>query len=271
MVVDGSTFERHTSLSIPCDHMCQTTRASRGTLGRSHTVHRFRLLTSVASGLNQDLRAWALQQEQNAEGVAKTNVGGFQSAPDIFDDASSQPAVRTLHGIVSAAMEELDLASQYPNEARRPAPGCRTHAADAWVNVNRPPGDFNTLHVHAPDRWSGAYFVSAGAYTTARRLDGSLVFRGAAKRPSTDEDRDAEQAHMPVDEEDGEASHSYVALRPIPGDLILFPGAIPHLVLAQLVVDDGGTANRRDIAEADGVARISVAVNFVDAVPPPPT
>lgn len=275
-IVDAAIFSTHSSMRIPCDTMCQASRRAR-TLGRSHSIHRFRITPTLASDLNERLRAWALQLEQTTGGVSKTNVGGFQSAPDIFDNTTN-PAVRTLHGIISAAIEELGLEEGYQLEARRPAPGCRTHAADAWVNVNRT-NHYNALHIHAPDRWSGAYFVSSGAYATRRGIDGSLVFRGGARSACNDADTtdfsDDEDVQPSAADDHcaGEASHSYVAVHPTAGDLILFPGSVPHLVLARLGIDDSTSASEACCeTHHDGLlARISVAVNLLDAAPPPPT
>jgi hypothetical protein len=57
------------------------------------------------------------------------------------------------------------------------------------------------------------------------------------------------------------ASHSYMAIRPEPGTLWLFPGSIPHMVM-RTILPFG-------VDEPD-VSRISVGINFSDAVPPPP-
>ena len=224
--------------------------------------------TRAAAALNGPLLEWALRKEAAESGrvATKSNVGGYQSAADVFDDAaaassaSSPPCVRALHAVFSRAVEQLGLAEAYPVSASRPNPGS-LHALTGWLNVNRD-ADFNALHVHVPERWSAIYYVSAGAAgespdgAAAPTPDGHLVFRAGVATsaaaaaseppPPPSEDDDAALAAAPC---------AHYAVRPVPGTLWLFPGAVPHAVLGC-----------RPGAHA-AAPRVSLAANFRDAAP----
>jgi hypothetical protein len=78
--------------------------------------------------------------------------------------------------------------------------------------------------------------------------------------------------------------HAYLAVPPRPGTLWLFPGEVPHTVLpAQIkppaeiaaeitppVLGSSSAARAPAFMNAGHAPRISIAVNFVDAIPPPP-
>ena len=77
--------------------------------------------------------------------------------------------------------------------------------------------------------------------------------------------------------------HAYLAVPPRPGTLWLFPGEVPHTVLPAQIkppaeiaaeitppVNGSSSAARAPAFNAGHAPRISIAVNFVDAIPPPP-
>ena len=129
-------------------------------------------------------------------------------------------------------------------------------SAGAWVNVNRG-ADINFLHIHDAGWWSGVYFVRPGLATAESPHAGHLVFRGGARCPLTGGDPDAASTG---------ASHTYLAVPPTPGTLWLFPGGVPHCVFAS-----SSTICERSASQdcVDNVCRISVAMNFAVAAPPP--
>lgn len=155
----GDIFDTHTSYALPS--------ATEGNM--ADTIHRFMLSRELSTPLNSKLTVWALERERlsklsSAEpgpgsdsGVRKTNQGGFQTYSDIFsrqaDNARHRAfrPCRTLHAVVSAAMDEIGEAA-YPHhdEQIRPPPG-EPHAAYAWGNVNRGT-DHNIMHVHNRQR-----------------------------------------------------------------------------------------------------------------------
>lgn len=214
-------------------------------------------------------------------GVYISNNGGFQSYPDLFDyqeafedfpalgstweehaagRSRKQPRVRLndwgraeftdedvqgrrychqLHGVCSIAIDEIQRV-----EGGGRTGGDETHAANAWLNVNRGQ-DINMMHRHCATRWSGTYYVSGGS-ESAQKLDGRLLFRTGPKRRAG--------GQQPL------ASHSFMTVSPVPGTLWLFPGSIPHRVLGMIAATDVTTRGM-------WAPRISVAMNFVNAEP----
>jgi uncharacterized protein (TIGR02466 family) len=106
-----------------------------------------------ADALNAELRDLILERERTTPSLAKSNQGGWQSAPDFFSWA--EPAVATLERFVIGA---LNVAT-----ARLPVPphlGIEFELY-GWAAVNRK-AHYNTTHVHPMATWSGTYYVDAG-------------------------------------------------------------------------------------------------------------
>jgi hypothetical protein len=150
----------------------------------------------------------------------------------------------------------------HPNEARAPPTSQRTYPK----------------HVDPP--------AAPLAASSAQRqpLEGHLLFRGGplprtwcasyeAATPSGEASSEVAQASAAGFRQasavpGGMAQplpHAYLAVPPRPGTLWLFPGEVPHTVLpAQIKPPAIGSSS------AGHAPRISIAVNFVDAIPPPP-
>ena len=243
-------------------------------------------------------------------GVRHSNVGGYQSHADVFDagqmvaDEERLPdsswGCRQLHRVCSAAMHELgplmypdaDSSLPDPHGAGDPAVrhrGGEPHKACAWANVNRG-HSFNTMHIHEVGRWSAVYFVAdgeggaadgsagdcdppggdgeaGGAESGQPNFERHLIFRGGAQ-PEAGSDASMEAA-----------SHSFMAVPPTPGSLWLFPGSVPHCVLGSADADGGVSLSPLDRSaefldvgadKPDAAARISVAINYMEAKVPPP-
>jgi len=103
--------------------------------------------------LNAQLRDLILERERTIAPMAKSNEGGWQSAPDFFSWGGS--AVTTLEGYVGQA---LQIAT-----ARLLGTTKFTMAFDlyGWAAVNRK-GHYNTTHLHPMATWSGSYYVDTG-------------------------------------------------------------------------------------------------------------
>ena len=240
--VGHTFFSEHSSWRVPCDTACAAGR-SRGSSGTSDTVHRFVVQRATSQPLNYRLNIMAVSAAAGPTGgVSRSNLGGYQSKADLFvagEEAESDRLLssgRVLHGIVSAAMEELTAVSI----GREPKPADGPRDAYAWLNVNKQQ-DSNMMHIHDPAKWSAVYFVSAGgasarAANAGGPLAGRLVFRGA--RIS------------------GTASHSYLAVPPEPGSLWLFSGGIPHCVMPFVPAARGAPGALQP--------RVSVAINLTD-------
>lgn len=286
-------FTAHRSYRLPCDATDATLRRTHA--GQSETLHCFTLNSSVAVSLNARLAALALDTERRPEegGVRKSNVGGFQSKANLFaphDDAKYDrelSSCRVLHGALTAAIEELRVASM--EDARDDAtPDVRSSPIDsferplcedqplaesedwleanraahaelmrdyqcvAWLNVNREE-NFNKMHFHDPLRLSAVYFVSEGprdpdSKSTSCAPDGHLLFRGGKRLLSS---------AMPT--------HSFMAVPPVPGTLWVFPGAVPHCVMPYRA------ARRRSAGKpsAPSAPRVSFAFNLLEDAPAP--
>lgn len=262
-------FSSHKCWRLPCDTACAAGRNRKGACGSCDSIHRVVLQRTVSEALNHRLHLLAMDAAASPEaGVARSNLGGFQSRADLFvahEDVEADrmdSTARALHGIVSAAMEEL-MALRVPSDGgprHEPQPHGSPHAAYAWLNVNRP-SDSNLMHIHDPAKYSAVYFVSAGgasaasraAYATGGRsgvaderpLAGRLVFRGGRSSAV--------------------ATHTYLAALPEPGALWIFPGAVPHCVMPYGGGDAAAvTAGRAGATSSGRGARVSVAINFVD-------
>mmetsp|Transcript_33033 Transcript_33033/g.107994 ORF Transcript_33033/g.107994 Transcript_33033/m.107994 type:complete len:322 (+) Transcript_33033:121-1086(+) len=276
-VAAQNSLSTHTTYELPCERE-RVGDPPRG-LQLMDVVHRFTLRRCIASPLNESLLELAERKEQAAAecemrlvhippgpgsnaGVVKTNKGGYQSYPDLFE-ANSPNLCGELRDLVSVALTEvvaLELdarghsTSYEGDEWLAPAPG-ELHEAYAWLNVNRG-ANWNAVHQHDVERWSAVYFVSDGEPNAPGfpcPESGHMLFRcGPKGRP----------AHPATDlAQPSPFSHSYMSVAPTPGSLWIFPGSVPHAVM-QAVLPDG-------VAEAEQ-ARISIGVNFLDAKPPPP-
>ena len=254
--------------------------------------HCFTLHPFLSQPLNAGLGVWARHKAASAQVAAQTagsgrdvgldvsNVGGYHSNHDLFD-CSSADAIgewtsegaerqgrghcRMLHAVASVAVDELLAAGVVTLDGGTSG---EMHPAKAWVNVSRS-GDYNVLHTHSAEKLSAVYYVDSGWGTstasTADRhepgsedsqhntthgvtdpsehsVDGCLVFRAGPPPTRTGEAAVAG------------ATHSYMAVHPLPGTLWLFPGHIPHAVMAMSGI--GNQAPDR---------RISVAMNFTNA------
>lgn len=281
-------FTAHLAYRLPCEDAPH----------QHDSIHRLVVRFDIATKLNAALLKWALHKEAKAAKLAAqaaphrgsdaayqlSNRGGFQSYPDIFDanpnvsdddveELVGRSAARLLHGIASRAVDAI-------NGCDAPA---KLKGAYGWLNINRP-GHFNVLHTHPKNRWSAVYYVDSGdpQLMTRRELTavsdehdaacGSdvashLIFRGGSTN--------------------GQGSRSYLVLPPVPATLCLFPGSVPHCVMdsalragPEVRSERGGQASAgRPEGAVDetgmeiqrGRHRVSIAMNFRDAAPPPPS
>jgi len=110
-----------------------------------------RCMLQDVDALNPQLRTLILERESSTPSAAKSNQGGWQSAPDFFRWGGA--AVATLELYIGRA---LDIATA------RIAPKFRVEfEVYGWAAVNRK-GHYNTTHLHPMATWSGVYYVDAG-------------------------------------------------------------------------------------------------------------
>ena len=197
-------------------------------------------------------------------------------------------------------------AAEYRAQRRAEGPGT-LHAATAWLNVNRA-ADYNELHVHPAHLWSAVYYVAEGDVAegdarsaacsspspTAGSAGGQcadalrMASSELAAEPGTDVHAKPQVAGrmifrtgcVHVHPTDGASTldrpfgsccsapatapdvFSYFTVLVEPGTLWLFPGRMPHLVM-------GGQQSA--VPRMSRRCRVSVAVNFTHAQPPPST
>jgi uncharacterized protein (TIGR02466 family) len=103
--------------------------------------------------LNAQLRELILEMEHSGSGIARSNQGGWQSAPDFFR-LERQP-IAALERYIGHAINIATLrVTAQPNLKLRVE-------LNGWAAVNRN-GHYNTTHVHPLATWSGVYYVDPG-------------------------------------------------------------------------------------------------------------
>lgn len=151
---------------------------------------------------NAQMLALAYQlREQDPDGVANTNVNGWQS-PSILQNLPEFEAIN----------RRILQATQRIGESQGFRPGT-PYRHQAWVNIS-PPGAFNSVHYHANCHFSGVYYINLKAPEC-----GSIYFRDprVASRMLT----------YPVDQAT-DFTTSEVRMRPEEGRLYVFPGWLEH-------------------------------------------
>jgi uncharacterized protein (TIGR02466 family) len=113
----------------------------------------FRDVLANADALNAELADLILERERTTPSLAKSNQGGWQSAPDFFSWAG--PAVAMLERYVAGALNVATARLAVPSHL-----GIEFELY-GWAAVNRR-GHYNTTHVHPMATWSGTYYVDVG-------------------------------------------------------------------------------------------------------------
>ena len=162
-----------------------------------------------AAGMNQSLETAITDRMSASSGVALSNIGGWQSSADFVD--WEEPAAGELtEGFRQAVEQMIRLTS-----------GIRRFELElyvgAWANVNRS-GNFNQLHTHPENTWSGVYYVRSGDYSEDTiRNPGRLHFHDPRER-----------SDMVV--HPGKGFGKPVPIAPRDGMLVLFPSWLGHSV-----------------------------------------
>lgn len=101
--------------------------------------------------LNESLRELILKKEKTTPSAMKSNMGGWQSAPDFFDWREDVVAMLERH--VRSALDDATLQVTHHLRAEYELYG--------WGAVNRR-GHYNSVHLHPMATWSGVYYVDPG-------------------------------------------------------------------------------------------------------------
>lgn len=168
-----------------------------------------------AAALNADLLRVILAKEAEGGGLARSNLGGWQSSWDL--EAWGGPAARRL----------LDAGRGLANSVTADRAGRKVRVAwkaNAWANVNRR-GHGNEFHTHPGSFWSGTYYVDDGGVGDDPALDGAFEMhdpRGVAPAMYAPNLAFAVPGGLSVGASE--------LLRPRTGLLVLFPSWLSHAV-----------------------------------------
>jgi uncharacterized protein (TIGR02466 family) len=155
------------------------------------------------AGLEKAVRARMAAQP----GGKVSNVGGWQSQPDLFD--WPEPEVVKFGAELDSAVQQLVSFGQS-------APVRMNLRRAGWANVNRA-GDYNSLHNHPQQHLAAVYYVNAPAVGGQGAPDGLLELRDP--RPAA-----GFNGHTTL------FSAYPVRLAPEPGMLVMFPAFVDHMV-----------------------------------------
>lgn len=141
-------------------------------------------------------------------GVSKSNRGGWHSEGNLFD--SETPCFQRIQNAAQEAVFQLTrkVSSKVDPESLR-------HKMFAWMNVN-PKGGYNAPHTHPGAHWSGVYYVSQPNVTNGS--SGMIEFM----------DPRSDLAHWRIFE--ASAFRAKRTIRPVAGELIVFPSYLVHWV-----------------------------------------
>ena len=187
-----------------------------------------------AAAINAALGPLILARAESTPSTKHSNLGGWQSSWD-FDTWGGDQGARLI-GFALALATRLTM-------TRDGKPARPQWRANSWANVNRR-GHGNEFHTHPGSFWSGVYYVDSG-YSDGGGADSAL----GGELEVADPRGPAPAMYRPelVPALTGaESSGASVLIRPVAGQVILFPAWLSHAVRPYL---------------GDGV-RISVAFNL---------
>lgn len=165
-----------------------------------------------AAAINPGLEHAILRRREEDQGNRFSNVGGWQSKPDLLD--WPEPEVRVLVSEIDRAIQNI-MALPAVVDRRSATPERVTYRTFGWANVNEP-GNYNMMHMHPGHHWSLVYYVATGVPQNTP-VDGKLELRDPAPA--------AQYARVPA----FPCGHP-ILIGPEPGMMILFPSYIEHTV-----------------------------------------
>lgn len=168
-------------------------------------LHRYRV---EEDGLNEKLGREIAKRRKSEGGLRNTNRLGWQSERDFF--MRKEPGHASLARLIGQIMKEtllsLDPAVDYDKVQVN---------MNGWVNVN-PPGGYNGPHQHTDAALSGVYYVD--------------VPRGPSEKGGAIEFMSPHPVRLLGGLLKSDSFVERVHLQPKAGDLIIFPGQLPHWV-----------------------------------------
>lgn len=108
-----------------------------------------------AAEINPGLEKAILERENIDRGGKRSNIGGWQSGDNLVD--WPEPEITELVDSMRCAV--LNMVSLITRVTRFEA----SVNLVAWANINRS-GNFNQVHTHPQNHWSGVYYVQSGEF-----------------------------------------------------------------------------------------------------------
>lgn len=269
----SASFAPVTELGVPCavpaaaasvfaSHLRLPLPDNPPGVGTVSGVHRFTLDAELAASLNESLHDAAVRRRHEGQGVGISNVNGFHTEEELFHPEGTQPAGTVEGGpalwyarLQDILVEALRLAHQCADDGTSAAsPDAADMLISGWLNVSGR-GAFNTLHEHGECAVSAVYFVDDGQCQAEGGDEGGCGDHCGA---GSGAQGGAQGGDLLLRTQLRAFTHEYgfLAVAPLPGTLVLFPGYMPHAVLPR--------RQATDEAAMDGAAslRISVACNM---------
>jgi uncharacterized protein (TIGR02466 family) len=169
-------------------------------------------MVTAADKINAGLEAAILKRRESDKGNRISNVGGWQSRPDLLD--WPEPAVKLLKEEVDHSVQLVSGLPAFIASRGKETPNRVSYKAYGWANVNEA-GNYNVLHMHPGNQWSVVYYVRTGAPNPDAPMSGRLELRDP--RPG------AQFARMP-----GFTCGQPLLITPAPGLMVVFPAWIEH-------------------------------------------
>ena len=167
---------------------------------------------ATAATINVGLERAILARAQTGAANRISNVGGWQSLPDLLD--WPEPEIKLLAQEVDHSIQQINaLPALLAQQQQTPRVRYRAYG---WANINRP-GDYNMLHVHPGNHWSVVYYVATGRPNPDTPMNGRIELRDPSPAACF--------ARLP-----GFTTGQPMLIRPQAGTMLVFPAWIEHSV-----------------------------------------
>ncbi|SLN56201.1 2OG-Fe(II) oxygenase family protein [Oceanibacterium hippocampi] len=175
----------------------------------------FQKTMTGSEAANKGLRDILLRRERaqpqfKTGKLNRSNLGGWRSEPDLL--SWPEPEIRPLGNWIRDSLQAVWQLAAPPTGT----PATPEYNVVAWANINRD-GNYNVVHNHANQHWSGVYYVSVGKPDPDRPLNGIFEFHDP--RPA---------AGMTITP--GFEFGNKLTIQPKPGLMLLFPSWMMHFV-----------------------------------------
>lgn len=202
---------------MPMNNKVNPDKLHIGTIFPTHVLN---YVWEDVDDLNEDLKQAILKKETEIEGLQVSNVGGFHSENDVF--GWDCPCVKTLH-------ENINKLVGYMANASGLQEGKKIDLSVAgWANIIRN-GNYQIMHNHPNNFWSGVYYIDGGDPDTSIPHNGLFEFVD----PRAASEMIAVSSMQPA----------RYQVKPKPGLMLLFPSFVHHYVHPFI-----GTGERMTIA-----------------------